>query len=75
MKDLEKFYSEHYSADRMKLVIQVKKDNMKDIRLTVERAFGGIKDQNLGPQDFKNELSKKMDEPSMNKLLKGEKVE
>ena len=40
LKDLRKFFDEQYSADRMKLVIQVKtEDGMRELKSKVEEIF------------------------------------
>ena len=52
-KDMVNFYKKYYSADRFKLVIQVKTDdNLKQVREWVEKSFGIIENKNLGEQDF-----------------------
>ena len=51
--DLKKFYDEHYSADRMKVCIQVKShDNLQELRGWVEETLSIIPNKNLGVQDF-----------------------
>ena len=51
--DLKAFHERHYSADRMRLVIQVKTaDNLCELRQWVEASFSAIPNKNLGLQDF-----------------------
>ena len=51
--DLKKFYNEQYSADRMRLAVQVKtKDGLAEVRSWVEEYFGAIGNKGLGLQDF-----------------------
>ena len=51
--DLKVFYDEFYSADRIKLVVQVKtEDNMKEVKKWVTESFNLIPNKNLGRQDF-----------------------
>ena len=48
-EDMRNFYDNQYSADRMKLVIQVKtKDNMAEVRKWITEYFSRIKNKNLG---------------------------
>ena len=48
-EDVRNFYDNQYSADRMKLVLQVKtKDNMAEVRKWVTEYFSRIKNKNLG---------------------------
>ena len=48
-KDVLDFYKTQYSADRMKLVVQVKtKDNMSEVKKWVTESFSKIENQNLG---------------------------
>ena len=50
-KDVQKFFDNEYSADRMKLVVQVKtSDNLKDVREWVTESFNTIPNDNLGAQ-------------------------
>ena len=52
-EDLNSFFEEQYSADRMKLVIQVKtKDNLADLRSWVEQSFSIIENKNYGSQNY-----------------------
>ena len=52
-KDVFNFYKAQYSADRMKLVVQVKtKDNMAAVRKWVTKSFSRIENRNLGKQDY-----------------------
>ena len=52
-KDVFNFYKTQYSADRMKLVVQVKtKDNMVAVRKWVTNSFSRIENRNLGKQDY-----------------------
>lgn len=49
LKDLRKFFDEMYSADRMKLVIQVKtEDGMRELKQKVVEMFSGVKNKRLG---------------------------
>ena len=53
LKDLRKFFDEMYSADRMKLVIQVKtEDRMVELKKKVVEIFSVIKNKKLGIQNF-----------------------
>ena len=52
-EDVLKFYKTQYSADRMKLVVQVKsKDNMTEVRKWVTESFKRIENKKLGKQNF-----------------------
>ena len=47
--DVKKFYLEYYSADRMKLVIQVKTDDdLKELRQRISEIFAVVPNRNLG---------------------------
>ncbi|CDW88765.1 a-pheromone processing metallopeptidase ste23 [Stylonychia lemnae] len=51
--DVRKFFNDHYSSDRMKLVIQVKTDDcMNELREKVQEIFSQIDNKNLGLQNF-----------------------
>ena len=48
--DLKNFYESQYSADRLKVVIQVKTDDdLAELRQWVTESFGIIEDKNYGP--------------------------
>ena len=52
-EESETFYDEHYSADRIKLVVQVKsEDNMKEVKQWVKESFSAIPNKNIGRQNF-----------------------
>lgn len=52
-EDLQKFYNNQYSADRMKLVIQCKTtDKLEKLKGDVVECFSQIVNKNLGSQDF-----------------------
>ena len=52
-EDVSNFYKTHYSADRMKLVVQVKtKDRMAAVKKWVKESFSRIPNKNLGKQNF-----------------------
>ena len=47
--DLKGFYDQHYSAERISLVVQVKtKDNCKELRSWIEESFGILENKNNG---------------------------
>lgn len=49
LKDLREFFNEQYSADRMKLVIQMKtEDKMKELKSKVIEIFSQIPNKRLG---------------------------
>ena len=51
--DLKDFYESQYSADRLKVVIQVKtEDDMAELRTWVTESFGVIENKSFGFQDF-----------------------
>ena len=49
-KEVKDFFEKQYSADRMKLVVQVKMgDNVNDVKKWITEAFSTIPNKNLGP--------------------------
>ena len=58
LSDLKEFYDATYSADRTKLVIQVKSsDNLQEVRSWVEESFSIIPNKKLGLQDFSKNVT------------------
>lgn len=52
---LIKFYHEHYSADRMNLVVYSNED-LDDLEHKILEIFKGVKDKNLGKISYKGEI-------------------
>ena len=55
--DVKSFFDQHYSPDRMVLVIQAKLpegDDLKTLETLVAETLGPIPSKNLGPQCFKS---------------------
>lgn len=53
LTDLRRFFLEQYSADRMKLVVQMKtEDNMAAVGKMVTEIYSKIPSKGLGKQDF-----------------------
>ena len=56
--DLKCFYNCNYSADRLRIVIQVKtSDDLAELRTWVTESFGMIENKNLGVQDFSKRVA------------------
>ena len=52
-QDLRKFYDDHYSSDRITLVIQTRTpDNCEKLTQWVTKSFSVIPNKKLGRQDF-----------------------
>ena len=64
MDDVKKFYDTYYSAERIRLVVQVKtQDNLEELTQWVTESFSIIENKGLGLQDFSQYASTGQKEP------------
>lgn len=67
--DLKAFYDSTYSADRLKVVIQVKtEDDLAELTQWVTESFGVIKNKKLGAQDFSKISKRALSEDQKQKI-------